>query len=110
MTGIHGALQAIAYGLLVLFFAVGVVKTCGSFVEAKKPEHAFKLFIRFVLAKAAVDFGMDLMLAIFNIVQGMISQVIGSSGANGIGSSTLPQDLIDTINACGFWESIPLWR
>ena len=109
MTGIHGALQAIAYGLLVLFLAVGVVKTCGSFVEAKKPEHALKLFIRFVLAKAAVDYGMDLMLAIFSIVQGMISQVIGSSDANGIGSSTLPQDLIDTINACGFWESIPLW-
>ena len=97
MTGIHGALQAIAYGLLVLFFAVGVVKTCGSFVEAKKPEHALKLFIRFVLAKAAVDFGMDLMLAIFSIVQGMISQVIGSSEANGIGSSTLPQDLIDAF-------------
>ena len=35
MTGIHGALQAIGYGLLVLFFAVGVMKTCGSFVEVK---------------------------------------------------------------------------
>ena len=46
MTGIHGALQAIAYGLLVLFFAAGVVRTCGSFVEVKKPEHALKLFIR----------------------------------------------------------------
>ena len=67
MTGIHGALQAIAYGLLVLFFAAGVVKTCGSFVEVKKPEHALKLFVRFVLAKAAVDFGMDLMLA-FNLL------------------------------------------
>ena len=54
MTGIHGALQAIGYGLLVLFFAAGVVKTCGSFVEVKKPEHALKLFIRFVLAKTAV--------------------------------------------------------
>ena len=42
MTGIHGALQAIGYGLLVLFFAVGVMKTCGSFVEVKKPEHALK--------------------------------------------------------------------
>ena len=70
MTGIHGALQAIGYGLLVLFFAAGVVKTCGSFVEVKKPEHALKLFIRFVLAKAAVDFGMDLMLAVFDIVRG----------------------------------------
>lgn len=37
MLGIHGALQAIGYGLLVLFFAVGVVKTCGSFVEVKAP-------------------------------------------------------------------------
>ena len=36
MTGIHSALQAIGYGLLVLFFAVGVMKTCGSFVEVKK--------------------------------------------------------------------------
>ena len=32
---IHGALQAIGYALLVLFFVVGVVKTCGSFVEVK---------------------------------------------------------------------------
>ena len=32
---IHGALQAIGYALLVLFFVVGVVKTCGSFVDVK---------------------------------------------------------------------------
>ena len=30
---IHGALQAIGYALLVLFFVMGVVKTCGSFAE-----------------------------------------------------------------------------
>ncbi len=65
MTGIHGALQAIGYGLLVLFFAVGVMKTCGSFVEVKKPEHALKLFIRFALAKGAVTYGLELMLAVF---------------------------------------------
>ena len=69
MTGIHGALQAIGYGLLVLFFAVGVMKTCGSFVEVKKPEHALKLFIRFALAKGAVTYGLELMLAVFSIVQ-----------------------------------------
>ena len=104
MTGIYGALQAIGYGLLVLFFAAGVVKTCGSFAEVRRPEQALKLFVRFALAKAAVDYGLDLMLALFDIVQGMISQVIGASGASGIGSTTLPQELIDTINACGFWE------
>ena len=74
MTGIHGALQAIGYGLLVLFFAVGVMKTCGSFVEVKKPEHALKLFIRFALAKGAVAYGLELMLAAFSIVQGMVEE------------------------------------
>ena len=33
IVNVNGALQAIGYGLLVLFFAVGVVKTCGSFAE-----------------------------------------------------------------------------
>ena len=73
MTGIHSALQAIGYGLLVLFFAVGVMKTCGSFAEVKKPEHALKLFIRFALAKGAVTYGLELMLAVFSIVQGIPS-------------------------------------
>ena len=74
MTGIYGALQAIGYGLLVLFFAAGVVKTCGSFAEVRRPEQALKLFVRFALAKAAVDYGLDLMLALFDIVQGMIDE------------------------------------
>ena len=109
MVGIHGALQAIGYGLLVLFFAAGVVKTCGTFVEAKRPEQALKLFIRFALAKAAVTYGLDLMLAIFQIVQGMVSTVINQSGVSGMSAVTLPQDLIDAINQVGFWDSIPLW-
>ena len=93
MTGIHGALQAIGYGLLVLFFAVGVMKTCGSFVEVKKPEHALKLFIRFALAKGAVTYGLELMLAVFSIVQGMVSTIITQSGSSGMSSVSLPQEL-----------------
>ena len=53
IVGIHGAVQAIGLALLVLFFVVGVMKTCGSFAELKRPEHALKVFIRFALAKAA---------------------------------------------------------
>ena len=109
MVGIHGALRAIGYGLLVLFFAAGVVKTCGTFVEAKRPEQALKLFTRFALAKAAVTYGLDLMLAIFQIVQGMVSTVINQSGVSGMSAVTLPQELIDAINEVGFWDSIPLW-
>ena len=32
MVNINDALTAIAYGLLVLFFAAGIIKTCGSFI------------------------------------------------------------------------------
>ena len=109
MLDINGALKAIGYGLLVLFFAVGVVKTCGSFTDVKRPEHAFKLFIRFVLAKAAVGYGLDLMLAVFQIVQGMVSTIITQSGLTGASGTTLPQEIIDKINQVGFWDSIPLW-
>ena len=33
IVGINDAPKAIAYALLVLFFAIGVMKTCGSFTE-----------------------------------------------------------------------------
>ena len=109
MLNINGGLKAIGYGLLVLFFAAGVVKTCGSFVEVKRPEQALKLFIRFALAKAAVSYGLDLMLAIFAIVQGVVSAIISRAGGAGATDTVLPQEIIDRINAVGFWESIPLW-
>lgn len=109
IVNINNAVQGIGLALLVLFFVVGVVKTCGSFAEVKKPEHALKLFIRFVLAKAAVTYGMELMLKIFEIVQGTIGTILVSSGTIQPDGITLPQEMVDTIENCGFWESIPLW-
>ena len=107
MVNINSAMQAIGLALLVLFFVAGVVKTCGSFTEIKKPEHALKLFVRFAIAKGVVI--MELMLALFDIVQGTISSIMTASGLGGIESTTLPQEMIDTIENCGFFESIPLW-
>jgi hypothetical protein len=106
---IHGAVKAIGLGLLVLFFVVGVIKTCGSFAELKKPEHALKIFIRFALAKAAVTYGLELMMALFRIVQGLMSTIMSASGIGGATETVLPQSIIDAIDACGFFESIPLW-
>ena len=105
---IHGAVQAIGLALLVLFFVVGVMKTCGSLTEVKKPEHALKLFIRFAIAKIVVTYGLDLMLSLFKIIQGIIS-TITASGLGGTTSTTLPQEIITAVEKCGFFESIPLW-
>ena len=109
IVNIHGALQAIGLGLLVLFFVVGVMKTCGSLAEVKKPEHALKLFIRFAIAKGVVTYGLELMMAVFKIIQGVVSSIMCSAGLGGATQSTLPQAMIDAINSCGFFESIPLW-
>ena len=106
---IHGAVQAIGLALLVLFFVVGVMKTCGSLTEVKKPEHALKLFLRFAIAKIVVTYGMDLMLSIFKIIQGVIATIIKASGMGGANSTVLPQGIIDAVEKCGFFESIPLW-
>lgn len=109
IVNIHGALQAIGLALLVIFFIVGVIKTCGSFVEAKKPEHAVKLFIRFGLAHMIVTYGLDLMLAIFKIVQGITSTIMETAGISNSTTTLLPNELITAIESCGFFESIPLW-
>ena len=109
ITNIHGAIQAIGYALLVLFFVVGVMKTCGSFAELKKPEHAIKIFIRFVLAKAVVTYGLELMLAFLSIIQGVISTIMNSAGLGQSATTDLPTEIITAIEDCGFFESIPLW-
>lgn len=106
---INGALKAIGYALLVLFFLVGVVKTCGSFTEIKRPEQALKLFVRFVLAKAVVTYGLDLMMALFNVVQGVISTATNAAGLSAQTAVTIPAEMESAIRNLTFLQSIPAW-
>ena len=109
MLGVHGAVKAIGIALLVLFFVMGVMKTCGSFAEVKRPEQALKLFIRFAIAKGVVTYGLVLMMALFQIVQGVISTIMGAAGFSAPQDTILPSEIITAVEACGFFESIPLW-
>ena len=109
IVSIHTALQAIGLALLVLFFVVGIVKTCSSFAEVKRPEHVLKLFVRFAIAKGLVTYGMELMLALFQIFQGVAQAVMDASGLSSVAEMTLPQEMVKAVEDCGFFESIPLW-
>lgn len=109
ITNIHGTVQATGLALLVLFFVVGVMRTCGSFAEMKRPEVALKLFIRFAIAKGVVTYGLELMMALFTIVQGVISSIMNSAGLGTVKDTVLPDSIIEAIENCGFFESIPLW-
>ena len=109
IVNIHDAILSIGLALLVLFFVVGVMKTCGSFAELKRPELALKLFVRFALAKGAVTYGLELMMAIFHIVQGILSTILHTAGIGATENAVLPQEIIDAIEGCSVLESIPLW-
>lgn len=106
---IHGALQAIGLSLLVLFFLWGMIRTCTNWQDIKRPEHAFKLFLRFIIARGLVMYGMELMTGIFEIVQGVVSTITHTVGLGTAESTVIPQEIIDAVNNTGFLESIPLW-
>ena len=91
---VHGALTAIGLSLLVLFFVIGM---------------AVKLFLRFVISRAIVVYGLDIMLKIYEIVQGMLSAVIAKVGLTPANNILLPDEVITAIEDCGFFESIALY-
>lgn len=109
IANIHGGMKSIAYALLVLFFIIGVARTTTNFSEIKRPEQALKLFIRFAIAKGVVTYSMDILLAIFRVVQGIISQIAGNVGNILTQGVTLPEVMQQKILACSFLDSIPLW-
>lgn len=45
-------------------------------------------------------------MALFNIVQGII---MNSAGFGSSSKTILPDKLVEAIEDCGFFESIPLW-
>lgn len=106
---INGALQAIGYGLLILFFAVSLFKSTANFRDFRRPEYALRFFIRFVAAKTAVTYGMDIMTTLFSICAGIISKVAGNLGTLTGAAVTLPDEIKTAVSEVGFLASIPLW-
>lgn len=102
-------MQGIGYGLLVLFFAMGVFQSAASFREIQRPEYALRHFIRFAAAKVAVGYSLDIMLAVFNICGGIISTVMADMGGMVQAGAGLPAELVTAIEEIGFLQSIPLW-
>ena len=106
---INGGLQAIGLGLIVLFFAMSVFKSTASFRDFQRPEYALRHFIRFVAAKVAVTYAMDLRMALYDICGGVVQEIAGSLGGVGSATVTLPAAIETAVEDAGFWASIPLW-
>lgn len=106
---INGGMQAIGYGLLVLFFAIGIFRSASGFRDFQRPEHLLRHFIYFVLAKLGITYGMDLLVDVFDVCNGIVATAAGSIGGLTGASVALPQEIADAIGDVGFLASIPLW-
>ena len=106
---INDALQAVGLGLLILFFAMSIFKSSLTFRDFKRPEQMLHYFIRFVAAKAAVTYGMEIMTAIFTICAGIISTAAGDLGSANQGMLILPEEIKTAVEEVGFLAGIPLW-
>lgn len=68
-----------------------------------------KLFVRFAIAKGVITYGLDLMMALFQIVQGVIGTITKTAGFGTAKKTVLPNEIVTAVEDCGFFESIPLW-
>ena len=109
IVGINEAMEAIGYGLLVLFFAMSIFQSAVSFRDLERPEFALRHFIRFLLAKVAVGSAMEIMNGIFTICGGVVQTVMGGIGGMYAASVAVPQEIVDAVEGVGFLASIPLW-
>ena len=105
---VYGGLQAVGYALLVLFFVIGVIRTCGSFAELKRPELALKLFVRFAIAKGVITYGMDIMLVLINVGQGIIRTIFNSAGLGEASALTVPDSVVEAVENSRLIDNIPL--
>lgn len=106
---IHNGMIAVGYALVVLFFLISLFKSVGSFRELRRMEAVFPYFIRFLVAKAAVGYGMEIMLRVFEVCNGIVLQMAGSMGGITVAAVTLPTSIEAEIRNLSFLASIPLW-
>ena len=106
---LNTALQGIGYGLLVLFFAMGVFQSAASFRELQRPEFALRHFVRFAGAKVAVGYSMEIMTAVFAICGSIVRTAMSGLGGLVDAQASLPSEIVTAIEDVSFLQSIPLW-
>lgn len=109
MQTLHNGMVGIGYALVVLFFAISLCKNTMNFHELKRPEAAIHYFLRFVAAKTLVGYGMDIMLNVFSICNGIVTDMADSMGGISEAMVSLPAEMQTAIENVGFLASIPLW-
>jgi len=105
---INTSLIGIGIALCVLFFFLGMMKSMSSFAELKRPEIAVKMFLRFVFTHTVVTQALDLMVKLFNFVQGIVVSISDRIGTGAMQAS-VPSEVKDYLDSFGWFDSIFPW-
>lgn len=109
IVGVYQAMRGIGIALLVLFFFAGIVKTYGSFAEIRRPEIAFQLLIRFVLAKVVVTNALGLMQQFIGIGSGLVTSIMSASGFAAEEALVLPEEISAAAEGIGIITGLGAW-
>lgn len=109
IVGVYQAMRGIGIALLVLFFFAGIVKTYGSFGEIRRPEIAFQLLFRFVLAKVVVTNALGLMQQFIGIGSGVVTSVMSASGFAAGEALVLPEEITAAAEGIGIIARLGAW-
>lgn len=107
IVAIHNTMQAIGLATLVVFFFLGVLRT-GSYLELQRPQQAFRLVLRFALAYTLVVYGMDIMLKLVAFGQGLVSEVMISSGLT-TAAQTVPETMRYAVSSLSLLQAALFW-
>ncbi len=109
MQSLHNAMIGIGYALIVLFFAISLFKYLPTSMNSNARRLPRITSFAFVAAKTLVGYGMDIMLNIFSICNGVVSGMAAGMGGISQAMVALPGEVQSAIENVGFLASIPLW-
>jgi hypothetical protein len=104
---INAAFQSLGYGLLALFFVMGLLKSAVTFEEFKRPETFIRHIVQLILAMSVISHGMEIVTGMFYYGSMLVSTVVSYGD---LGSATvMPENIITAIDGMGFFGSIGMF-
>lgn len=102
---INGGLKAIGYSMVVVFGLISYMKSSISFQDMKRPEQFLRVVLNFILGKGAIDFGLPLMLLIFNMGLKIITSIASKMGD--AASFVVPSEIMSAVgNMTGLFDGL----
>lgn len=101
---VQGIVRPVCYTIITIFFLIEFLKMSMK-IDMLKWEFLFKVMAKFVIAKACIDFGPQLMEAIYSTVAEWIT-TFGTSAYDPTFLDTVARGITIALDDMGFWATI----